>query len=397
MGGTLIYYYYMLSRCDKDDVVVVTREEQDSFGFNNSASYRVVRTSFLPYSRISRLKKNIYYILLFPLFIRWIVEYKPAILHLGSLGYIIPGWLAAKASRRSIMVTVHGEDLTTTDFQLNSQNNRWLLSIRRRIEIALLRKIDLVQANSTFAEDILIKRGVLKKKIFVMTPGVDVDKITCVPHIASEIGDRLAQKPFLLTVGRLVPRKGQDMVLRAMPEIIKHYPDIHYVIAAGYAGEDELKVYRALIETLQLENNVSIYSSLDNQAIAWLYQKCKIFVMPNRTLPDGDTEGYGIVFIEAGAWKKPVIGGRAGGVVDAVDDGVTGFLVDGTDKSDIVRAILELLSDDQLSCQMGEAGRRKAKCNSWETKSAEYLRIITLLSESGPAFARRKESASEMR
>jgi phosphatidylinositol alpha-1,6-mannosyltransferase len=102
--------------------------------------------------------------------------------------------------------------------------------------------------------------------------------------------------------------------------------------------------------------------------------------MANRELENGDTEGYGIVFLEAGAWGKPVVGGRAGGAVEAVDDGVTGIVVDGTDPGDISRAIATLLADQQLAKRMGEAGREKVRKNSWDLKSQQYCALLAGLS-----------------
>ena len=111
--------------------------------------------------------------------------------------------------------------------------------------------------------------------------------------------------------------------------------------------------------------------------------------MANRTLPNGETEGYGIVFLEAGAHGKAVIGGRAGGAVEAVDDGSTGILVDGNHIEDVRRAISLLLDDPEMAGRMGEAGRRKASENDWPSKSLEYWKLIRDL-----AAARRTEARS---
>jgi phosphatidylinositol alpha-1,6-mannosyltransferase len=208
-----------------------------------------------------------------------------------------------------------------------------------------------------------------------MTPGVDVGKVICEAAITPALASQLAGKRLLLTVGRFVPRKGQDMVLRALPRIVENFPDLIYVMAgAGDAARrDSLN---AMIRQFGLQDHAMILDNPDNASVAWLYKSCEVFVMANRTMPNGDTEGFGIVFLEAGAWGKPVIGGRAGGVVDAVDDGITGLLVDGTSADEIADAIQRLLSDKDLARRLGEAGRQKSLRNTWKAKSDEYRCLL---------------------
>ena len=205
---------------------------------------------------------------------------------------------------------------------------------------------------------------------------MDLEKIQGPARIDPEIERRLAGKRVLLTVGRLVPRKGQDMVLRALPDLLDRYPDLHYVMAGGTdgPGAQARQPYEDLINRLGVGDNATLLPNLDNAGVAWLYERCEIFVMANRTMADGNTEGYGIVFLEAGAHGKPVIGGRAGGAVEAVDDGSTGILVDGNQIEDIQRAVSLLLDDPEMAARMGEAGRRKASgvigaASRWSTGS----------------------------
>ena len=98
---------------------------------------------------------------------------------------------------------------------------------------------------------------------------------------------------------------------------------------AGGADRGAQQTFEDLIARLGVGDSATVLPNLDNASVAWLYDRCEVFVMANRTLPNGETEGYGIVFLEAGAHGKAVIGGRAGGAVEAVDDGSTGILVDG--------------------------------------------------------------------
>jgi phosphatidylinositol alpha-1,6-mannosyltransferase len=107
------------------------------------------------------------------------------------------------------------------------------------------------------------------------------------------------------------------------------------------------------------------------------YALADIFIMPNRTLANGDTEGFGLVFMEASACGVPVIGGRAGGTAEAVRDGVTGLLVDGTSRDDISAAIRQLLDNPAQRAAMGRAGVAFAAENGWRSRAARFLAACT--------------------
>jgi len=242
----------------------------------------------------------------------------------------------------------------------------------------MLQRCDVVQTIGGFTKAELLRRGVPANRIVIITPGIDVNKSRCERPIAAEIAARLDGKRIILTVGRFTPRKGQDMTIRALPRLLSRHPDVMYVMAGGgcYDNYDECV---HLIDELNLQNHAFLLKDLDDNSVAWLYENCEVFIMANRTLANSDTEGYGIVFLEAGAWGKPVVGGRAGGAMDAVDDGVTGILVDGTSEESIADALNRLLSDRELAHRMGEAGRCKATQNSWDAKCDEYRGLLEAL------------------
>ena len=158
-------------------------------------------------------------------------------------------------------------------------------------------------------------------------------------------------KRVLLTVGRVVPRKGMDTIIRALPSLIETFPDLHYLLV----GRGE---YRATLEALAAElgvsDHVTFVGSVADGELVEHYRLCDLFVMPNRELPNHDTEGFGLVFLEANACGKPVIGGRAGGVVEAVRDGENGLLVNGDDVADVSRAIASVLGDEALADRLSD-------------------------------------------
>jgi glycosyltransferase involved in cell wall biosynthesis len=382
VGGSVVYYAHLLSQCPPDSLVVVTQTHEDAAAFDASAPYPVVRSWTVPYygGYHSRLRKLAATLALGPMLLYWLLRHRIAVLHLGDLlPHILVAWPIARLTGRRLTISVMGEELTTRSDPFRNVFGpfRALCDITARW---MLRRCDLVQTISDYTKAELLRRGVPADRMAVITPGIDLEKAHCDGSIDAEIAARLAGKRVLLTVGRFMRRKGQDMTIRALPRIVSEHPDAVYVMA-GAGRPEECDEYLRLIESLDLQDRVLLLRNLDNSSIAWLYDRCDVFVMANRTLPNGDTEGYGIVFLEAGTWGKPVVGGRAGGAVEAVEDGVTGILVDGTSEEDIVGAIGRLLSGRDLAKRMGEAGRRKAAENSWDSKCETYRNLIETLAQ----------------
>jgi phosphatidylinositol alpha-1,6-mannosyltransferase len=180
-------------------------------------------------------------------------------------------------------------------------------------------------------------------------------------------------KKIILTIGRLVERKGYDMVIKSLPEVIDEIPDVVYLIAGRGPCEDYLK---ELVEELNLEKYVHFMGYIPGSELPYYYNLCDVFIMPSRT-EKGDPEGFGIVYIEANACCKPVIGSRAGGIPDAVIDGKTGILVDPLDTKDIAHAIIELLSNEKKANDMAYAGLLRVKQElNWDNAADKLKGII---------------------
>jgi len=154
--------------------------------------------------------------------------------------------------------------------------------------------------------------------------------------------------------GRLVPRKGIDMVIRAMPRVLSEVDDVLYLVAG--AGPD-LERLRGLAEEVGCAADVRFDGRFEDELLAHYYGAADVFVMPARYVPGEDAEGFGIVYAEAGHYGLPVIGGRAGGALDAVIDGHTGLLVDPENVEEIAAGLTTLLKDPPLRRQLGHAGR----------------------------------------
>ncbi len=179
------------------------------------------------------------------------------------------------------------------------------------------------------------------------------------PHLLRRNGNaqrRPASLPngrILLTVGRMDPaerEKGIDEVMRALPAVLQESPDTYYLIVGE--GDDVTRLQRLAAE-LDVKEHVVFIGHTSEEELAGYYDACDVFVMPSRQ------EGFGLVFLEAMAAGKPVIGGDHGGTPDVVLDGVNGFLVQYGDIKTLTMRLSRLLSDGELCRQMGEAGRQR--------------------------------------
>lgn len=184
-----------------------------------------------------------------------------------------------------------------------------------------------------------------------------------------------ASRPTIVTVARLADRyKGHDVVLEAMPRVLAALPDAHWHVVGDGALRAELQ---SRAHTLGVGEAVTFHGRVDDASRNALLEDSWVFVMPSR-LPDRGAggEGFGIVYLEAAAAGLPVIAGAVAGALDAVDDGVTGLLVDPTKSEAVAEALISLLSDSRRARAMGEAGRRWARNFTWGRMATEIDRAL---------------------
>jgi phosphatidylinositol alpha-1,6-mannosyltransferase len=170
--------------------------------------------------------------------------------------------------------------------------------------------------------------------------------------------DRETEGPVLLTVGRLVPRKGCDLVLRSVADLAVEYPGLSYIIAGGGPERERLEC-RA--RELGIADRIRMLGDVDDLTKWAAYDICDVFVSPTRPSHSADWEGFGIVFIEAALSRRPAIGGRTGGTADAIVDGLTGVLVDPDELGELTGAIRLLLGDAGLRSRLGRTGEQMAR------------------------------------
>ena len=211
-----------------------------------------------------------------------------------------------------------------------------------------------------------------------LSPGVDIDRFT--PDSVSraqlraryELGDR----PVVLCLSRLVPRKGQDMLIRAFGQIRRRVPGAALVIVGGGPHRETLE---ALAQRAGVADDVLFTGGVPGDELPAHHAMADVFAMPCRTRGAGlDVEGLGIVFLEASASGVPVVAGRSGGAPETVRDGETGWVVDGTDVDAIATAVGDLLADPATAARMGAAGRDWVVQNwQWRTQGARLRGLLS--------------------
>ena len=295
--------------------------------------------------------------------IRLIRRLKVDVVCIGELHEL--GWLGVLLgiiTSVKVIIYTHGEELTTKpSSRFYGKNARFYLD-----------RADGIVTVSCHTKNTIIKMfDIPEDKIRLISNGVDLDEYHPV-SVGNTWLDSIKHKnkALIFSVGRLIERKGFDMAIESMRIVHAQLPDTRLVIAGEGEERDKLE---ARIKELNLGDVVTMVGRLTHGELVSFYQGCDIFLMPNRALENGDNEGFGLVFLEANAFKKPVIGGNAGGAVDAILHGKTGLLVDGNSVDGIADTIIRLLEDESLRKEMGEDGYQWALQNDVRKKAEEFL------------------------
>jgi phosphatidylinositol alpha-1,6-mannosyltransferase len=210
-----------------------------------------------------------------------------------------------------------------------------------------------------------------------LDPGVDAARFRAEPRAGEAIRARhgLAGRPVAVCVSRLVPRKGQDTLIRAWPDVLRQVPGAALLIVGGGPYLPRL---RQLAERSGLAPHVRFTGPVPDGELPAHYAAGDVFAMPCRTRRRGlDVEGLGIVYLEASAAGLPVIGGDSGGAPDAIAEGESGYVVPGRDVAALAGRLAELLADPAKARAMGEKGRAWVERDwSWEHSAARLRAII---------------------
>jgi phosphatidylinositol alpha-1,6-mannosyltransferase len=291
---------------------------------------------------------------------------------LRPMGYV-GVWIRARRGVPYVLY-VYGMDVNK---ETRKVRHSWLKRVTAR---AILGRAAAIIAISSFTarrtRELMSSLGLAgEDRVHVVHPGTDPDRFRPNPTAALSMRRRLkiGDRSMILTVGRLVPRKGVDMLLAALAVVATRHPDIVLVVAGEGPDRERLE---SEARRLGLEDRVLFLGPVPEEELPDLYAAADLFVLPARE--DGDeVEGFGIVFCEAAATGLAVVGGDSAGVADAVRHGETGILVPPSDPRAIAGAIMELLEDDDRRRSMGAAGRRAVMAHyHWERAAEEVGRIL---------------------
>jgi phosphatidylinositol alpha-1,6-mannosyltransferase len=215
-----------------------------------------------------------------------------------------------------------------------------------------------------------------RTRLAQLSPGVDVDRFTPDADGAS-VRKRygLGDAPVVVCVSRLVARKGQDMLVAGWPQVLDRHPDARLLLVGGGPAETSL---RGAVSRSGVEASVVFTGPVMPAELPGHYAAGDVFAMPCRTRRGGlDVEGLGMVFLEAAACGRPVVAGTSGGAPEAVQDGVTGHVVDPRSPAAVAAAVAGLLDDPARARAMGAAGRAWVEQRwSWTTIAATFADVL---------------------
>ena len=252
--------------------------------------------------------------------------------------------------KRPNMAVIHG-----TEVNFKSSN------IRNAINISL-KQFDSIVAVSNYTKRLVTH---LKKDVDVIPNGIDSNQWTI-----NVSGMKLKGSPVITTVGRVSIRKGQLQVIKMLPDLLKDYPNIHYH-CVGIKGEFEVFLVEA--KRIGVDKHITFHGILNDDDLKRVLLATDVFVMLSQESVTGDVEGFGIAILEANAIGIPAIGAKNCGIEDAIDNGITGFLIEGND-SKALKNSLDNILENKLVFQ--ENSREWAKQHDWSQLIKRYIALI---------------------
>jgi glycosyltransferase involved in cell wall biosynthesis len=281
-----------------------------------------------------------------------IVGPRPDIVHVHDGAAAVAGWsLAGRLGK--LVRTQHF--VRTASSERGGWRRVASLALHRALNVDVDALVAVSQSAATAAE---ARREVSGEKVTVIPPGIDLPGDE---EVERAIADRLrAPDPVVAYVGRLEREKSVDLLLCAVPLVLRHLPGCKFVIAGAGSCGRELK---ELARKLKLERNVVFLGEVEDPAA--VLARAHVFVNPS------SEEGYGLAVAEALAWALPVVAVRSGGVAELVEDQATGLLADTADPHELAAAIIRLAADRELAEELGTRARRRALTTLGGDRTAE--------------------------
>jgi len=368
-GGTAVWFDEVYRRIGGKEIHVVTADVPGAAEHDASHANSVHRVG-LARHRWLRPESLAMYVKLLAKSLSLALSNRFDAVHAGRvLPEGLVAWVVARLIRKPLVVYAHGEEITT-----------WRQPAKLRAMAFVYHHADRVVANSDFTREELLKLGVKAERIVLIHPGVDVDRFTGgleTKDLLQSLGLSNKQK-LIVSTGRLSRRKGFDQVIRALLGLVSDGVDAHYAIIG--IGEDD-RYLRDLANSEGVQDRVHMLGHVSAEDLPRWFNAADVFAMPNREI-NGDNEGFGMVFIEAGACGTPVVAGKAGGTGSAVVDGETGFRVDGADVMQVAKSLRSLCEDSELASRMGQlASFRVREHFSWLNVAERTVSLMSRIDE----------------
>jgi phosphatidylinositol alpha-1,6-mannosyltransferase len=365
-GGTAVSFDDDFRRLGGKEVHVVTADVPGAVDFDRTHPNTIHRLRLKRFAWL-RPESLLMYVKLFATAAMLAMRYPFLAIFAGRvLPEGLVGWVVARLRGLPVLVYAHGEELTN-----------WGRGRKFALMCFVFRHADAVLSNSDFTRDKLVDLlGVDPGRISVVYPTVDENRFD--PAVPGDVQrSKLALGPdhrIILSVGRLQRRKGFDSVIRVLPGLVERGIDAHYVLIG--IGEDTAYL-RELASEHGVTQRVHLLGHVHYDELPSWYAACDVFAMPNRDIA-GDTEGFGLVFLEAAAAGKPAVSGTAGGTGSAIVDGVTGLRIDGERLGELEHALVRLLADPAEAQRIGAEGRRRVLDDFTHQRRVDQLRTLAL-------------------
>jgi len=353
VGGIQNYLWNIYSRLDPKDVVIMAPSHPGDAAWDRSQPFEVVRWPGRVYWPMQALSRRV----------REIAASRSV--DAVAFGAMLPMNLIGSKLDRPVIVHTHGFEVAWTRVPA-------LLQMLRRIG----RSARLMTVVSEYTKRFIDRALPPGTPIELLRTGVDLERFT--PDVdGGEVRKRhgLAGAPVVAHVSRLVPRKGQDVLIKAMPIVRAEVPDAKALIVGG--GPDAARLRRIANEH-GVSDSIVFAGEVPEEQLAAHYAAGDVFAMPCRSRwANLEVEGLGLVYLEAQACARPAITGDSGGAPEAVVPGDTGFVVGGDDHRGLAARLVELFGDPARARAMGDAGRAFVEANHrWDHVVARYRAML---------------------
>ncbi len=345
-GGSGRWFWDLYTRMEPGSVTVVTDVLDKPQAFAGDAEIPTCRIPLASRSwGVLSLSGLRFYFSLIRNVLRLVKQHDIQSIHCGrTLPEGVVGLVVKLLTGTPYLCYVHGEDI-----EMCRSSREFTLLVK-----AVIKHAGILICNSENSAALLRRWwNADETQIRVLNPGVDASVFS--PDGALPENSPPPQEKIILTVSRLQSRKGQDMLIKAMVEIIKRHADARYIVVGSGEQYDYL---RGLVQDLQLSDHVKLLGECSDQQIRQWYRRSDLFVLPNRQVGN-DVEGFGIVLLEAQACGTAVIAGDSGGTRETMAIGETGLIVDCRSPQGLVETISALFDSPEKLVQMGQQGRQR--------------------------------------